>query len=384
MVLGLYWWFSSSRVKFFPFSVLIRTVWLSNRYLPKVFKKFQDAEGFLFLQDDMVLNYWNLLQADKTRLWITNKVMISSNLFPFVCYVLEGWHINWICLCYLQVPESWVLVSTRGNVSEWHLNQGNLVKKIVDNFPVHFQTSYKESTTDGRLVICSSEIFYVPQRLVTDFVDLVGIVGDLQIHHKIAVPMFFLAMDALENLDSSALATVVYRTNLMANDSITSYYTAQVPAVYPLKVQTENDFVKLVRLLASGDPLLLELVWSMDKPSEGGWRMAKENSAASVCCSSLFLFFFPFFFCVVILIYGQLTAPFSNSISESTVKNLVDSKRDIYIWWNCSLHMNSDNNLDHVTYLAPSTITAHLTQLCFCGQPHLGGKTLWSTWSGYF
>ncbi|THU63510.1 hypothetical protein C4D60_Mb01t16560 [Musa balbisiana] len=201
------------------------------KYLPKVFKKFQDAEGFLFLQDDMVLNYWNLLQADKTRLWITNKV-----------------------------PESWVLVSTRGNVSEWHLNQGNLVKKIVDNFPVHFQTSYKESTTDGRLVICSSEIFYVPQRLVTDFVDLVGIVGDLQIHHKIAVPMFFLAMDALENLDSSALATVVYRTNLMANDSITSYYTAQVPAVYPLKVQTENDFVKLVRLLASGDPLLLELV----------------------------------------------------------------------------------------------------------------------------
>lgn len=152
------------------------------------------------------------------------------------------------------------MVSTRGNVSEWHLNQGNLVKKIVDNFPVHFQTSYKESTTDGRLVICSSEIFYVPQRLVTDFVDLVGIVGDLQIHHKIAVPMFFLAMDALENLDSSALATVVYRTNLMANDSITSYYTAQVPAVYPLKVQTENDFVKLVRLLASGDPLLLELV----------------------------------------------------------------------------------------------------------------------------
>lgn len=72
--------------------------------------------------------------------------------------------------------------------------------------------------------------------------------------------MFFLAMDALENLDSSALATVVYRTNLMANDSITSYYTAQVPAVYPLKVQTENDFVKLVRLMASGDPLLLELV----------------------------------------------------------------------------------------------------------------------------
>ena len=32
-----------------------------------------------FLQDDMILNYWNLLQADKEKLWITNKV---CRLYP--------------------------------------------------------------------------------------------------------------------------------------------------------------------------------------------------------------------------------------------------------------------------------------------------------------
>lgn len=45
------------------------------RYLPKIFNRFTSAEGFLFLQDNTVLNYWNLLQADKAKLWITNKVV---------------------------------------------------------------------------------------------------------------------------------------------------------------------------------------------------------------------------------------------------------------------------------------------------------------------
>lgn len=44
------------------------------RYLPKIFRQFTGAEGFLFLQDDTILNYWNLLQADKTKLWITDRV----------------------------------------------------------------------------------------------------------------------------------------------------------------------------------------------------------------------------------------------------------------------------------------------------------------------
>jgi hypothetical protein len=51
---------------------------LSNvgyRHLPKIFDRYSSAEGFLFLQDDTILNYWNLLQADKTKLWITDKVI---------------------------------------------------------------------------------------------------------------------------------------------------------------------------------------------------------------------------------------------------------------------------------------------------------------------
>ncbi|TQE08269.1 hypothetical protein C1H46_006051 [Malus baccata] len=39
-----------------------------HRYLPKIFDRLKRAEGFLFLQDHTILNYWNLLQAGKTKL----------------------------------------------------------------------------------------------------------------------------------------------------------------------------------------------------------------------------------------------------------------------------------------------------------------------------
>lgn len=113
---------------------------------------------------------------------------------------------------------------------------------------------------EDKITFCSSELFYVPGRFVGDFTDLVGLVGDLDIHHKIAVPMFFLSMDSPQNFDSDALAKTVYKTKLSPNDTFSTIYTAQAPAVFPMKVQNEVDFVKLVRLMASGDPLLMELV----------------------------------------------------------------------------------------------------------------------------
>ncbi|XP_039010848.1 probable glycosyltransferase STELLO2 isoform X2 [Hibiscus syriacus] len=50
------------------------------KQLPKIFDRYSSADGFLFVEDDTVLNYWNLLQADKAKLWITDKkLLIMSN-----------------------------------------------------------------------------------------------------------------------------------------------------------------------------------------------------------------------------------------------------------------------------------------------------------------
>ncbi|XP_011048051.1 PREDICTED: uncharacterized protein LOC105142228 [Populus euphratica] len=197
------------------------------KHLPKIFDRYSSAEGFLFLQDDTILNYWNLLHADKTKLWITDKV-----------------------------SKSWTTVSANGN-TDWYAKQAEMVRKVVGSMPVHFQVNYKEAMkSDQSLVIGSSEIFYIPQQFVIDFVDLVGLVGDLDIHQKVAIPMFFMSMDSPQNFDS-VLSTMVYKPKPPPANS--TLYSAQAPAVHPWNVSSEQDFIKLTRIMAEGDPLLMEL-----------------------------------------------------------------------------------------------------------------------------
>ncbi|XP_059311611.1 probable glycosyltransferase STELLO1 [Lycium ferocissimum] len=198
------------------------------KYLPRIFERFNSTEGFLFLQDNTILNYWNLLQGDRSKLWIANKVPTSRNMIS-------------------------------GKDSSWFLKQAELVKKVVSTMPVHLQVNYKESgPTDQSIALCGSEVFYVPRRFVQDFVDLVDLVGDLDIHHKIALPMFFMAMDLPQNFDN-LLNKMVYKRGASSTNSL-KLYSAQVPAVHPLVVSTESEFIKLIRLMAAGDPLLMELV----------------------------------------------------------------------------------------------------------------------------
>ncbi|ERN12657.1 probable glycosyltransferase STELLO1 [Amborella trichopoda] len=204
-------------------------LWQAYKYLPKVFDRFSNAEGFLFVKDNTVINYWNLIQADKTKLWITDKV-----------------------------SQSWTKVPTHANSSAWYLKEGSVdvLKKVTSTLPVHSQINYKENMGDEHIAICNSEIFYIPRRFVSDFSDLVSLVGDMKLHHMFAVPMFFLAMDSPFNFDST-LSSMVYRADASANGG--KIYSVEAPAVYPWNVLDESEFAKLIRAMALGDPLLLEL-----------------------------------------------------------------------------------------------------------------------------
>ncbi|KAL9677622.1 hypothetical protein QQ045_005855 [Rhodiola kirilowii] len=196
--------------------------------LPKILKRYEDADGFLFLQDNTILNYWNLLQADRNRLWITDKIS-------------KSWKISNI------------------STSDWSRKQSEMVKQVVSTMPAHLQVNYKEAMTDeNSLVICSAEVFYIPRHFASDFQDLAGLVGNLDIHHRVAIPMFFLAMDSPKNYDS-VLNKMVFKKK-QPSGNLTTIYTAQAPAIRPWSISSEPEFIKLIRVMAEGDPLLLELV----------------------------------------------------------------------------------------------------------------------------
>lgn len=153
---------------------------------------------------------------------------------------------------HIQIPTSKPTVDLKDMA--WFNKQADMVNKVVGAMPAHLQVNYKESSPSQQtLALCGSEVFYIPERFVSDFADLVDLVGDFEIHHKIAVPMFFMAMDLPQNFDP-LLNNMIYKTT-----SSFSFYSAQVSAVYPINVSSESDFVKLVRVMAAGDPLLMEL-----------------------------------------------------------------------------------------------------------------------------
>ncbi|KAG5003482.1 hypothetical protein JHK86_027621 [Glycine max] len=192
---------------------------------------------------------WRLLYGR-----IFRSVVILSEKKDVDLVVEEG-HLDY---AYRQVSESWSSILTNGEDSDWLSQQARMVQKVVSTMPVHFQVSYKEtSDNDKNLLICSSEVFYVPQRLISDFVELVNLVGDLEIHQKVAIPMFFVSLDSPQNFDP-VLDTMIYKQNPPANS--TTLYSAKVPAVHPWSVSSEQEFIKLIRIMAEGDPLLMELV----------------------------------------------------------------------------------------------------------------------------
>ncbi|GFZ21677.1 transmembrane protein, putative [Actinidia rufa] len=126
-----------------------------------------------------------------------------------------------------------------------------MVKKVVSTMPVHFQVNYKESgPSDRSLTICSSEVFYIPRHFVSDLIDLVDLVGSLEIHHKVEVSMFFMAMDSPQNFDS-VLSTMIYETQARPSNS-SRLYSAQVSAVNPWSVSSEPEFIKLIKAMAEG------------------------------------------------------------------------------------------------------------------------------------
>ena len=135
-----------------------------------------------------------------------------------------------------------------------------MVKK-VSMMPVHFQVGYKEtiSSDQQHLTVCSSDVFCIPRRFIADFTDLVNLVDNLEIHHKVAMPMFFLSMDSPQNYDP-VFRRMIYEENHPSSTSSTTSYCDKVPAVLPWNVSSEQEFIKLIRIMAAGGPLLLELV----------------------------------------------------------------------------------------------------------------------------
>ena len=158
---------------------------------------------------------------------------------------------------YFQVSQAWNVVSHKENGTAWYQKSSvkRTAKNMVKSLPVHFRVTYRENIDDSHYVVSKSDVFYVPRRLVGDFVDLVALGLQAKLHQELAIPLFFLCMEHIDNYDSEAFSHVVYGID---SNSVT--YMAEAHIVSPLKARDQHELLHVMKYMAAGDPLLLEVL----------------------------------------------------------------------------------------------------------------------------
>ena len=121
--------------------------WFNYRALPSIYQRHPHADGFLVINDDLLLNYWNLANADKEKIW----------------FMGEGRR-EWALVALGSVPtRNW---ETSRNMQTW-------VRSAFQMLPTPYYRQFNESVrprvrkgSSDVYVKVVSDTFYIPQRHV--------------------------------------------------------------------------------------------------------------------------------------------------------------------------------------------------------------------------
>ncbi|KAH7373407.1 hypothetical protein KP509_17G054300 [Ceratopteris richardii] len=203
----------------------------SYKSLPAIFEKFPNAEGFLFLKDDVILNYWTLLTADKSRLW---------NLY--------------------KITNSWLHVNFYKEGPLWYHKSGvrKAVQAMISDLPSPYKATYRSNIDRSHYVVCRSNVFYVPHQHVEGFSKLTSLAVKKNLRHEVAVPLILYALEFKDRFDISAFSEVIYKPS--DAESAADYYSTRANAVYPWYAKNEVELQRIIKAMSGGDHLLLRYV----------------------------------------------------------------------------------------------------------------------------
>ncbi|XP_024517750.1 probable glycosyltransferase STELLO2 [Selaginella moellendorffii] len=204
--------------------------------LPEVFDRYPHADGYLYLKDDAVFNYWNFVTSNKNKLWSLQKSRTA-----------------------IQPKTTWQVIGFKRPGSAWYLASSvkKSIKAAVRSLSPKMLANYKKSMDDMHFVVSSSDSFYIPHRYVSDFKALVPIGVKLELRPELAIPLFFLAMEKPASYDSEAFKYVA-ETSVRRDPAV--FYRKSKHLVRPWSARNVSEIVRRIRALSVGDPLLVEIL----------------------------------------------------------------------------------------------------------------------------
>lgn len=181
--------------------------------------------GYLFLMDDVLLNFWTLLDLDKSKLWEGPKQPIQVGTF--------------------KPPDSWYWWNSRWGKDNCQRAFDEL--SFLANESVHNQIMVSGflrnlQRNGGGRYRCHrgrSDIFYVPQRLAIEFTFLSSVFYKYKVFLEIAVPTMFRLLDVSLNFETLTGYYMPGRVGeLPVTDSryLWTLYNEDLNFIHPLKL----------------------------------------------------------------------------------------------------------------------------------------------------
>ncbi len=158
-----------------------RTGYLLAEVIQDACKKFPHARGYLFLQDDCVLHFWNLLKLDQNKIWYA--VKFNDGLTPHHKFY-SVLNLNGHCKGF-----SW---------DRWNYDCGfRAAWGAYCKLSAHYLKNISRNVGENYIPANMCEVFYVPARFRESFLELNTLFKG--VFCEMAVPTILCCLDLIDN-----------------------------------------------------------------------------------------------------------------------------------------------------------------------------------------
>ena len=206
--------------------------WYFTRVMEDALIRYPNYRGYIFMQDDVMMNYWNFSRLNKDKIWFAVSFRLPDACSP-------PWNVD---------PPSWDINFDKSRSREelyhpWHArwwsfeNGIHLVNNLMPNIPHKNQAILKRNLGDneGAGMVC--DMFYIPQGIRKDAIYLSRLFKD--VFCETAVPMMLASLDVFENWE---ILRCLWSYNAVpfVDPSVEPDYVSKADWLHPLKFSKET------------------------------------------------------------------------------------------------------------------------------------------------
>ncbi len=181
--------------------------WYSYQVVADAMKRYPDYRGYLFLQDDCVMNFWNLYSYNKDKVWR-----------PACAFVdIEN--------------------SQAQNWSWWYAVCGYpAIKKTYQALPENYKNQLVKNGGAYRVPYGMSDVMYIPQHKSREFIALSELCFENKVFLELAIPLICSCLDDDSN---EVILNVFFSWRLGLNKEF-GLYKANDDFVHPFKFSDQK------------------------------------------------------------------------------------------------------------------------------------------------